>query len=302
MANQKSTTVFSIVIIISMFIWGVAWPSGKILSAYGSTVNIVFMRFVIVFFGLLGILLFTGTSLRIRKDGIWHLLGAGLLMAVYGFLFLKGLKSGLSGAGGVLTTTLNPIMAYGIGLLMSGKRPTRNEGLGLLLGAIAGCVLLKIWVQYDQILASGNIYFLLAAFTWALMSKIASKASSFGSPMSFSLWMYLVTVVCMGIFVDFKEVVGIMVAADTTFWVNIIYNGLISTSLATTAYLYATTTIGAEKASSFIFLVPLSAAFSSWIILDEKILPHTILGGILGILAVYLINLKTKQDDGGRTT
>lgn len=300
--TRKSTTAFSIVIIVSMFIWGVAWPSGKILSAYGSTANIVFTRFVIVFFGLLAILLVIGTPLKIKKEGMWHLLGAGVLMALYGFLFLKGLKTGLSGAGGVLTTTLNPIMAYGIGLVMSGQKPSRNESLGLLLGAIAGCVLLKVWSQYDQILASGNLYFLLAAFTWALMSKIASKASSFGSPMSFSLWMYLVTVVCLGLFVDFNEVVDIVVAGDAIFWTNIIYNGLISTSLATTAYLYATTTIGAEKASSFIFLVPLSAALSSWVMLGEKILMHTIIGGVLGILAVYLINLKPKQNDGRGTT
>jgi drug/metabolite transporter (DMT)-like permease len=52
---------------------------------------------------------------------------------------------------------------------------------------------------------------------------------------------------------------------------------------------------GAEKASSFIFMVPLGAAVSAWLLLGEHIQIHTAIGGILGISAVYMINIRRKK-------
>lgn len=72
------------------------------------------------------------------------------------------------------------------------------------------------------------------------------------------------------------------------------YSAVINTAFATTFYFIATAKLGAGKASSFIFLVPLSAAFGSWIFLNEIPQLHTIIGGILGIIAVYLLNVKSK--------
>jgi drug/metabolite transporter (DMT)-like permease len=88
---------------------------------------------------------------------------------------------------------------------------------------------------------------------------------------------------------EFRSVVHI---TDTLFWLNVFFSSAIVTSLATTMYFYTTTRLGAEKASSFIFLVPFAAAISAWIFLGERILPHTIIGGALGMVAVYMINKK----------
>ena len=81
---------------------------------------------------------------------------------------------------------------------------------------------------------------------------------------------------------------------DLAFWGNLFFSATITTSLATTFYFVATSKIGASKASSFIFMVPFSAALGSWIFLGEVIEVHTIVGGILGIAAVYILNKKEK--------
>lgn len=80
--------------------------------------------------------------------------------------------------------------------------------------------------------------------------------------------------------------------ADLVFWGNLFFSATITTSLATTFYFVATSRIGASKASSFIFMVPFSAALGSWIFLNEVIEIHTIIGGLLGIAAVYILNRK----------
>ena len=80
--------------------------------------------------------------------------------------------------------------------------------------------------------------------------------------------------------------------ADFRFWGNMFFSATITTALATTFYFAATSRIGASKASSFIFMVPFSAALGSFLFLGEVIEWHTIVGGLLGIAAVYILNRK----------
>ena len=279
-------------IVISMFLWGLSWPSGKVLSGYCSVMVFSVCRYIMVVLAMLVLMLLTRNSLKIAKRGIPALIASGLLLALYSYSYYMGIKNGAPGAGGVLVTTLNPIAAYSIGILISRKRPSRNETLGLVLGALAGCILLRLWENTHAVFESGNIYFLLASLTWAVMSKFTSKGATYGSSLGFSLWQYMVTLLCFLPFLPVKEFISAIHITAPLFLINLVFTSAIVTSLATTIYFYSTTRLGAEKASSFIFLVPLAAAVSSWLLLGEHILPHTIIGGILGIAAVFMINKK----------
>jgi drug/metabolite transporter (DMT)-like permease len=295
MQNKQSTDKMLLgAIIVSMLLWGFGWPSGKVLTHYTSAVNFSVYRYTIVITILSVIMLFRKVSFPVKKEGIPSILISGGLLALYSYFFYMGLKTGSAGAGGVLVTTLNPIVAYAIGILLTRKMPAKNEVIGLVLGTFAGSILLKLWSNGSAIADSGNLYFLAAAFTWAVMSKFTSKGSRYGSSLSFSLWQYLITLLCLLPLMDVNEFKGAMAIRDPLFWGNLIFSSAFVTALATTIYFFATTKLGAEKASSFIFMVPLAAALSSWLFIGEKILPHTIIGGILGIAAVYLINKKPK--------
>jgi drug/metabolite transporter (DMT)-like permease len=279
-------------IIVSMFLWGLSWPSAKVLTNYTSPINFSVYRYIVVVATMLPILFFSGSSFKIRRAGIPAILCAGGLLSLYSYFFFMGLKNGSPGAGGVLVTTLNPIVAYIVGTIVSRKAPTRNETAGLILGLIAGSVLLKMWSNVTAIMDGGNLYFLLAACTWAVMSKFTAKGASYGSSLGFSLWQYVITLLCLVPLMNMHEFRNVVTIQDPLFWSNLFFSSAIVTSLATTVYFYTTTRLGAEKASSFIFLVPLAASVSSWLFLEEKILPHTIIGGMLGISAVYIINRK----------
>lgn len=282
--------------IISMVIWGISWPSNGVLTNFGSPVSLGIYRYVLVGISLLLLLVILKTPLKISRKGIPSLLISGMLMAMYNFTFLQGLKLGSPGAGGILVTTLNPIVAYGIGILIARKRPNTNESIGLALGILAGCVLLQLWVNFDILGQGGNIYFLLSAFIWAIMSKFTSNSAKYGSAFAFTWWMYLVTLACLLPFANWKEIYHLTQETDIHFWGNLLFASVITTTGATTIYFFATSKIGAEKASSFIFTVPFTAALSSWLILGEPIELHTIAGGAIGIAAVYMINRKMKKD------
>ncbi|MDF3028644.1 MAG: protein of unknown function transrane [Fluviicola sp.] len=284
--------MLTIAMICSMVVWGISWPSNKVLTSFGSPVDLGVFRYGFVVISFLLLLIPLKTKFTISRKGIPFLLIAGALMATYNYTFLAGLKNGSPGAGGILVTTLNPVMAYGIGMLIDWKKPTRNEFIGLLFGVIAGLMLLKVWGNETIFARPGNLYFLLSALIWAVMSKFTSKSAKYGSPFAFTWWMYLVTFLCIFPFCDFTEIGKLIQTPDIHFWGNVLFSSVITTTLATTTYFFATSKIGAEKASSFIFIVPFSAAIFSFAILGEKLEINTIAGGMLGIAAVYMINRK----------
>lgn len=287
-----SNKQLTIAMILSMVLWGISWPANSVLTKFGGPVTLGVFRYGFVIISLLILLIALKVKIKISKKALPFLLISGCLMAVYNYTFLKGLQTGSPGAGGILVTTLNPIMAYGLGMLIDWKKPTFNERIGLILGIVAGCCLLQLWEQIDIFANPGNSFFLLSAFLWSVMSKFTSKASRYGAPFSFSLWMYVITLLFILPFADWTEFAQLTHSTDIRFWGNVLFSSVIVTTLATTIYFYATAKIGAEKASSFIFTVPFTAALTSWAILGETIELHTIVGGLFGIGAVYMINKK----------
>jgi drug/metabolite transporter (DMT)-like permease len=283
--------------VVSMVLWGVSWPSSGILSKFGSPTALGLWRYFFVILSLLLLLLLTKTPIKIIKKGIIPVCFAGILMASYNYSFLKGLQLGNPGAGGILVTTLNPLFAFLIGLIVDWRKPSLKESIGLLLGLIAGVTLLQLWNGTAILFKAGNLLFLASALLWAVASKITSKAANFGSPFAFSWWLYVVTFICLIPISDIHETIELMKETSIYFWGNLLFGSIIVTTLATTVYFYATSKIGAEKASSFIFTVPFTAAISSFLILNEQIHWYTIVGGILGIAAVYVINMKSKKQN-----
>jgi drug/metabolite transporter (DMT)-like permease len=292
---EKQARQLLIAMLVSMVVWGISWPSNHVLTQYGTPIDLGVMRYFLVVISLFVVLFFIKTPFKITAKGIPFLLISGVLMSLYNYTFLQGLREGTAGAGGILVTTLNPIVAYGVGILISLKKPSKNESIGLFLGVIAGLIMLKIWSNGSVFTEGGNTYFLLSAFIWAIMSKFTSRASKYGSPFAFTWWMYVVTIGCLIPFMNVQAITTLISTSESRFWGNLLFGSIISTTFATTMYFYATSKIGAEKASSFIFIVPFTAAISAFFIQEEALQTHTMIGGLFGIGAVWMLNKKEKQ-------
>ena len=280
---------------LSMLIWGMSWPSAKVLSHYGKPLEIALIRFVFIFISLFVLLHVLKVKLSIQTKGLPSLLIASVLIALYSMLFFTGILKGMPGAGGVLVTTMTPIVSYMLALIIQKRKPSGKELIGLLIGLLAGCILLSIWNHASQILQSGNLFFILSTLVWAILSRITALSFKYGSPLAFSLWMYLLCILILTCFVDLQSIKQLLIKGDTMFWGNMLFNGIVNTGIATTFFFYATSKIGAEKTSSFIYIVPFAAAISSYIAIGEFILWNTIVGGLLGIVAVWVINKKIKN-------
>ncbi len=274
-----------------MISWGFAWPSAKSIVGMEHPIVIIFWRFLATAISLVPVILWRKDSLRLPdKKSILQVIVGAILYTVYNHFFLLGLSQGLAGAGGVLVTTMNPIFTYVLVHTFQKKIPALKEFLGLGIGLIGGFFLLKIW-EGDWVLLfqSGNIFFLLCAFSWAILSMNSHSTGQKISPMVYSFYVFSIGTV-IDFVVALRYDIGGVFDNDWNFWVQILYLSVISTTFGTTVYFYASSRLGSRTASSFIFLVPVTALLGSWIFLGEIPSYSTLLGGTLAILSVFLLN------------
>ncbi|MFB5649954.1 DMT family transporter [Leptospira wolffii] len=299
MKSLDSSAKFVLLLVVAMISWGFAWPSAKSIVGMEHPIVIIFWRFLATALSLLPVIWWRKDSLKLpdRKAYFQVILG-GILYTIYNHFFLLGLSQGLAGAGGVLVTTMNPILTYVLVHSLQRKIPTLKEFLGLGIGLVGGLVLLKIWEgDWSQLFQSGNVFFLLCAFSWAILSMNSHSTGQKISPMVYSFYVFSV-----GAAIDFVAALQYDVTGaldnGTDFWLQILYLSVISTTFGTTVYFYASSRLGSRTASSFIFLVPVTALFGSWIFLGEIPGASTWIGGSLAVFSVFLLNRGGSKKNG----
>lgn len=277
-----------------MITWGVSWVPGKIISSYAENEVIIFWRLVVTFASLFPVVILFKESFRLNIQSFFYAVLGSILFLVYNQLFFAGLKSGYAGAGGVLVTTLNPIITFALTLLTKKHTLSILESIGLGLGVLGGAILLEIHSKgTEKIFLAGNSYFLLGAFVWALLTLTGQKSKEKIHPVVFSFYVYLFSAI-FDLFMALPYDINKALHFDYVFWLNIIYLSTVSTTFGTTVYFFASGKLGSQRASTFIFIVPFTALFSSHLILGEELQISTILGGTLAIFAVILINSHKK--------
>ncbi len=280
--KKPRNAFFTFLMLLAMTSWGGSWTSGYELANLARPEVLIFWRFLVTVISFLPVLFIFGKSLKLTWPA---------LLVSYNKMFFTGLETGWPGAGGVLVTTLNPILTFAFASLFFRQKIGGRAAVGLLLGTLGGLILLEIWAtNAEKLLASGNAYFLAAACSWALLSLISEKSHVHLSPIIFSFYVYALATV-MDFFLALPyEPLAALHQQGAIFWWNIVYLAVLATTFATTVYFVASTRLGANRASSFIFLVPPSAVLISWMVTGEKPKIETVIGGLIAMAAVYLIN------------
>ena len=294
MTKQPNAALFTFLMLLAMTAWGASWTSGKLIAAMAPPEVLIFWRFLFTFVSYIPVMIFFRKSFRLNANSLRQALLGAVLIVTYNKFFFWGLQNGLAGAGGVLVTTLNPILTF-LFMIILFRRPAKlKDVFGLILGFIGGSVLLEIWaINVQGLFTSGNAFFLFASCAWAFLTLTSEKSKANMSPIVFSFYVFGLSALLdffialpQGVFDVFKE--------GWIFWLNVLYLSVFATTFATTIYFVASVRLGSHKASSYIFLVPASAVLISWIVLHEDPRLSTIIGGIIAVAAVYLINVKPK--------
>lgn len=281
--------------IISMSLWGLSWTNGKILGTYTSIPILMFWRFSIAAFFMFGVLIVRGTKWRITLAGIPSIIASAIFLVLYNHFYFTGTQVGAAGAGGVLVTTLNPLLTFLLISIVRQNIPRGRSLGGLVLGILGGTILINLWQDgWSAIFTSGNQYFVLCASTWAFLTFISSRINKHMSTLTYSFWLYVLSSIFALFFVDKSQLFSVF-GLGLSFWLNLLSVSVGAMAFATTAYFIAASRLGSEKASAFIFTVPLSAMIFAMLILNEPLKWNIVLGGTISIIAVFLINSAKKK-------
>ncbi|MGB3961313.1 MAG: DMT family transporter [Sulfurimonas sp.] len=283
-------THFTYLLILSMFLWGAGWTALKILTATLPVDIIVFWRFFIVSLSFLPILYFIKKPLTLNISSLKYILGSSVLNISFMVSSFLGIKYGLAGSGSVIITTLSPVMTFLLVALIFRRRLENIQYFGLALGIVGGVVMLEL-SDLSLFFNSANIYFLLSATIWAGVTMLSQHSQVHIHPVHYSFFISL-TATIASFFYTYNADLLVVFEQGSEFWIALLYISVLGQSVATTIFFIAAGKLGSEKTSSFMFLVPVFALMIAWLILDEAIQLHIVVGGAISVLALLFINKK----------
>ena len=291
MENVKSTTPYFIGMVVAMLFWGFSWTVGKMAAEHSNAEVAAFWRYAISFITIIPIIWYMKTPLKTDKIGFLYMLGAGLLTSLFNYLFFAGLSHGQAGYGGTMVTALAPIFTYLMSIAILGTKVSSRQVAALSIGVFGALILLRVPFEGFAFLSIESSYFLGCAVVWAAVTILSQKASKRADPMFYTLIVFGITGFTNMLFAlphhpfDFS-------AYDSVFWYAIIFVGILPGTFSTTLFFLSAGKIGAHRTGVFMFIVPVGAIVSSWLVYNETIALSTIVGCVLAFVAVMLFNMK----------
>ena len=246
--------------VLAMTTWGLSWTNAKLLGLYADAPLLSFWRFAIAsicFFFIVN----TKVSLKITFSSLPLIILNSIFIVMYNYFYFKGTKIGLAGVGGVLVTTMNPILTTIFSSLILQETVSKKGILGLFFGLVAGSFIIRAWeLDINSFYNSGNLFFILASLSWVAVTLITSWTKEKIPFLSYSFWTFSVAAIIILPFVPLKDIFSVFYF-DLIFWINLIILSVFAMAFGTSIYFYASTQLGPKKASSYIFLVPITAIF-----------------------------------------
>ena len=273
----------------AMITWAIAWTNAKIVNDYLSYYNLIFLRFLLGFLSLLPFVLYLKKPFP-KLSELRYIILPSFLFLVYNIAFFKGTDFGLAGKGAILVTTLNPLFTVVIMSLISLKI-SKKEIIGVFLGILGGYIIMDLSNEgLESILDAGNVYFVICAISWGIMTVLINFAQKIINPYVFICSCYFLTMIMTIPFISMQEIIS--AKYDFRFYINFFFVSMGAMSFGTSIYMFYTPILGPSKASIFIFSVPFLAILMSNLFLNEPFTNNVLIGGLLSLLAIYIVNKK----------
>ncbi len=294
MPGSHKTLNAQIKLVAAIAIWGGSFISTKIAVGIISPISVIWLRFLVgsiilgwfayknddwritswrevrdfVVLGLLGItinqwLQSAGLVTSEAATTAWILASTPVMMALLSWLFLKE-KLGWFAIAGILMAALGVIMVVSKGDL----RAAFSGGFG----------------------KPGDILILISAPIWAIYSILSCPVLERESPLKVTFYTFLFGWLMSNLFFAFGAKWTPLNQIPLVGWLNVIYLGAFCSAFSYMFYNNSLQILPTSQVAVFLNLEPLVATLVAAAILDERIVPATLLGGAMILLGVWLVN------------
>ncbi|MCX8192856.1 MAG: DMT family transporter [Nitrososphaeria archaeon] len=268
---------------LAAIIWG---SNGVIVNTvYADALVIAFYRALFA-----TVILTPFVSLYKRREFIealreWKLLILNGLMNSLGWVSLFISMKLIPIANAVLLNYLAPIFVALAAPLVLKEKVRKITMISLML-SITG-VLMMLYNQFGEVNWIGISYGLLSSLFYAIFILLSKKIREGVSSYILASYTYIFTLIFLGIFTIFMSY---DLYLGEYFPPQLILMGVINTAFAVTIYFHGLGLIEAQRAVILTYLEPVTAAVLGTIILGQMLSSETLIGGILIILAGYLVS------------
>lgn len=281
--------------LFAMTMWGAGWVALKLLTPYASFEVITFWRFLIMLISFIPIIFFMKPKLYIPIKSWKYIVVAATLNILFMIFSFFGIKFGTASGGAVIITTLTPLFTFLFMRILKKKLMNSFQLWGVSIGFVGGLIMLEVgFVSFENFFAKGNLFYVSASIVWACITMLSQSSHKYINPVYYSF-----TISLVGTFLLFLGTLHLDLAIvfnqDMTFWIALIFLGIFGQTVATTIYYIASGKLGSSQASSFMFIVPLTALLLAYLVLGEALELTVLVGGFISLFAVYLINKKTME-------
>ncbi|UPW84447.1 DMT family transporter [Lysinibacillus sp. Ag94] len=282
-------------LIMLSLIWGGSFYFFKILVADFNPLVVAFLRSTFGAVTLIVLIPFFRKSFS-GKIPMIPLFAVGILNTLIPWTLICFSEQKMtSNLASVLNAT-QPLWTMVLGILLFGIHSNRNQIIGLCIGFVGILILSDIHLSNVFSVDSLNfVAMLIATFCYGLATHITKRYLKEISMFQISLGTLLVGSICSGVIVLFlEEPIQILTKLSWHHIGALIGIGTFGSGIAYLLYFYLIQKGSPNFASISTYLVPVSAIFWGYFLLNENISWRLIIGLVFILIGVYITSQKIK--------
>jgi drug/metabolite transporter (DMT)-like permease len=292
MLSSNHKIAASLYATMSITFWGVSFVSTKAVLDKLDPFTLLVIRFGIGALFLLCLLLLLKEKLKINPAYIPHLIVLGILgVFIHQVIQASALLTiDASSAGWMIS--LSPIFTVILSMIFLNERMTILKAIGMIL-ALFGVLMITTGGSektFEPALNLGYLLMLLSTLNWAVYSVLLKKLNIPLSPLVITFYMSLLGFVLTIPFLIRNrgwEDISHLQAGE---WAHLLFLGVFVSGVAYWYWAKALHVLEASQVSVFLYLEPVATLIAAVLLLNEKIILISVVGGIIIIIGVIFVN------------
>lgn len=286
---MKSNILGAVCLSLAAGIWGSMYVVSKYVLDYVPPFTLLWLRYAIAGL-LLFIIMFAARQYKIKRQDLLLFVWIGFIgyFISVGTQFL-GTKLADAHTGSLLTAS-SPVFTFLLARLLLNEAITGRKLLALGL-SIIGIITVIGFSPTVGGSWTGNLYLVIAAITWALLSVYVKKASTAYSSLtitSYAILFALLFTTPAAVWELQSQPFGLL--TNHLVWLGTLYIGIVSTAVAFFLWNKGMDLMEAGAGSLFFCFQPIVGALLGWAMLNEKLDARFYIGAALIIGSLIVVS------------
>ncbi|MBX9966073.1 DMT family transporter [Priestia aryabhattai] len=292
MIASKVKFAASLYAIMSISFWGISFVSTKAVLDKLDPYTLLVLRFGIGALFLLVLLVLKRYPLNIPLKYIPHLIVLGILgVFIHQVIQATALLTiNASAAGWIIS--FSPVFTVILSVFFLHEKMTLLKASGIIV-AIIGVLLVTTSSNQHSLQLPVNIGYLLmilSTLNWAIYSVLLKKLDIQLPSLVVTFYMCLIGFTLTTPFLVRNKGWEIMPFLTSVEWAHLLFLGVFVSGVAYWYWAKALEVLEASQVSMFLYLEPVATLITAVLLLREKIIPVSILGGVIIIVGVIVAN------------